>query len=321
VRVLWVALAAMGVAGLAVAQGTSCSGVSPWLIPDLSGRPSLSLNVTPEGLAAPGTLSVVARVQGYVVSATLSVRGALRWEDYGPVVLRSWGGSPTAAVHEARFGPLDPSANGMYTFSLTATVCYRLNGVVREETLTQETHTPVYIPWSTTDLPRLLWKEAETTNYIRGFLNDVAGGEPMFIEGLVTGLAEGVRALLRDYLVRGYLNQGNYPPSCWWLCYSVAPVQVRLYAVQGVEGLFQQGWASLGFFGGMRDSRSYELGTKGVAGVLVVRGYRHDYILLSRRGDFSDETQVIEMPKGGAEVFRKALALSALQSQAREVRP
>lgn len=313
-----IALATTGVMGLAMAQGPDCSSVSPSLVPSLSARPAMSVSVAPEGLAAPGTFSVQADARAYVMSATLSVRGALRWGDYGPVVLTSWTGSSTA---EAGFGPLSSSANGMYTFTLTATVCYRLNGVVRGETLTQETRVPVYIPWSTADLPWLLWKEAEATNYIKGVLNDVRGGQPMFIEGLVTGLAEGVRSILRDYLARGYLNQGNYPPSCSGLCYSIAPVQLRLYAVQGVGGLFQQGWASLGVYGGMKDSRSWELGTKGVAGVLIVRGYRHDYILLSGKGDFSDTVQVIEMPKGGAELFRKALSLSALQSQAREVRP
>jgi hypothetical protein len=71
----------------------------------------------------------------------------------------------------------------------------------------------------------------------------------------------------------------------------------------------------------MKDSRSYELGTRGVAGVLIVRGYRHDYILLSGQGDFGDTVQVVEMPKGGSELFRKALSLSTLQQQAREVRP
>jgi hypothetical protein len=54
----------------------------------------------------------------------------------------------------------------------------------------------------------------------------------------------------------------------------------------------------------------------------VVRGYRHDYILLSAAGDFSDpQVQVVELPKGGAELFRKALSLAALQQSAREVIP
>lgn len=306
--------------GLAEAQSVDCSSVSPSLIPDLASRPVATLSVSPEGLTGPGTLTVKASVPGYVLSASLGVRGDLRWSDYGPLTLTSWTGSSTA---EASVGPIASSANGIYTFTLSAQVCYRLAGVVMGETLTQEARVPVYIPWSTADLPWLLWKEAEATNYIKGLMNDVAGGQPMFIEGLVTGLADPVRAVLRDYLARGYLNQGNYPPSCSGLCYAVAPVQVRLYAVDGTRagGLFQQGWASLGFYGGMKDSRAFEVGGKGVAGVLLVRGYRHDYILLSGRGDFSDQVQVIEMPKGSSELFRKALSLSALQQGAREVIP
>jgi len=314
-----IALATTGVMGLAMAQGVDCSSVPPWLIPNLNARPTLFVGVTPGGLAAPGSFSVQAGAQGYVMSASLSVRGELRWGDYGPQVLASWSASPAGG---ATFGPLSSSANGIYTFTLTATVCYRLNGVLVGETLTQEAKGGVYIPWRTANLSWLLWREAEAANYIRGLANDVNAGQPMFIEGLVTGLAEGVRAVLRDYLLKGYLNRdGTYPPACSGICYAVAPVQMRLYAVQGVGGLFQQGWASLGVYGGQKDSRSYELGTKGVAGVLIVRGYRHDYILLSGRGDFSDEVQVIEMPKGGAELFRRALALSALQSNAREVQP
>ncbi|WP_233493145.1 hypothetical protein [Meiothermus sp. Pnk-1] len=304
--------------GLALAQGVDCSSVPPSLIPTLSARPTPSVSVSPGGLAAPGSFAVQADARAYVASATLSVRGEQRWGDYGPQVLASWGGSPTAT---ANFGPLAASANGTYTFTLSAQVCYRLNGAVVGEELSAQARVPVFIPWTTADLPWFLWKEAEAANYIKGLANDVTGGQPMFVEGLVTGLAEPVRAVLRDYLVKGYLNQGNFPPACAGWCYAIAPVQLRLYAVQGVGELFQQGWASLGLYGGQKDSRSYELGTKGVAGVLVVRGYRHDYILLSARGDFSDATQVIEMPKGASELFRKALSLSALQQNAREVRP
>jgi len=305
---------------LAMAQQEGCSSIPPWDLPNLSTRPVISLRVTPEGLAAPGSLSVQANVPVYTLRAGLSVRGALRWDDYGPVPLTSWTGfSPTSRT--VQFGPLSASANGIYTFTLTATLCYRLNGVLTGETQTQEVRVPVYIPWRTTDVAWLLWREAEATNYIRGAANDVNGGQPMAVEGLVTGLDGGMRGILRDYLVKGYVNQGNYPPACLGLCYSIAPVKLKLFAVQGVGGLFQQGWAMLGLYGGTRDSRSFELGTRGVAGVLIVRGYRHDYILLSARGDFGDEVQVVEMPKGGADLFRKALSLEALQAQAREVRP
>jgi len=302
--------------GLALAQ--NCSSVPAELIPTLSTRPAATLSVSPGALAASGRLTAQASVPAYVLSATLSVRGEQRWGDYGPEVLASWAVARTAA---ASFGPLNSSANGLYTFTLFAQVCYRLKGEVVGDTLTASATASVFIPWSTTNLPWLLWREAEAANYIRGFAGDVNAGQPMFIEGLVTGLAEPVRAILRDYLVKGYLNQGFYPPACSGWCYSIAPVGLRLYAVQGVGGLFQQGWASLGLFGGMKDSRSYELGTRGVAGVMIVRGYRHDYILLSGQGDFGGEVQVVEMPKGGSELFRKALSLSTLQQQAREVRP
>lgn len=303
--------------GLALAQ-VDCSSVPGFLIPTLSARPVATLSVSPGALAAPGSLTVQASVPAYVLSASLSVRGEQRWGDYGPQVLASWSGGGWAAS----FGPLNSSANGLYTFTFSAQVCYRLNGAVVGEATTASARASVFIPWSTTDLPWLLWREAEAANYIRGFAGDVNAGQPMFIEGLVTGLAEPVRAVLRDYLVKGYLNQdGSYPPACRGVCYAIAPVGLRLYAVQGVGGLFQQGWAILGLYGGMKDSRSYELGTRGVAGVLIVRGYRHDYILLSGQGDFGDTVQVVEMPKGGSELFRKALSLSTLQQQAREVRP
>lgn len=308
--------------GLAEAQSVDCSSVSPSLIPNLASRPVATLSVSPEGLVGPGTLRVKASVPGYVLSASLGVRGDLRWSDYGPLTLTSWTGSSTA---EASLGPIASSANGIYTFTLSAQVCYRLAGVVMGEGVSAQARAAVFIPWTVTgeQLPWFLWKEAEAANYIKGLMNDVAGGQPMLIEGLVTGLADPVRAILRDYLVKGYLNQDQrYPPACSGLCYAIAPVQMRLYAVQGVGGLFQQGWAGLGLYGGLRDSRSYELGTKGVAGVLIVRGYRHDYILLSGKGDFSDsQVQVVEMPKGSSELFRKALSLNALQQGAREVMP
>jgi hypothetical protein len=70
------------------------------------------------------------------------------------------------------------------------------------------------------------------------------------------------------------------------------------------------------------DSRSYKLEGEAIAGVLVVRGYRRDYILLSRKGDYSDEkVLVIELPKGGGEIFRKVLSLAILQTKATEIRP
>lgn len=298
-----------------------CAALPAALVPSLPKRPVARLSASPEGLGAPGTLTLRARVEGWALQASLSVRAERRWDERGGL-LDLWAGG--ALERTLAYGPLQAADNGMHTFTLRAQVCYRSGGAVAGEEITAQARVPVFIPWSTGDLPWLVWREAEAANYIKGVLNDVTGGQPMFIEGLVTGLADPVRAVLRDYLVKGYLNQGNYPPSCSGLCYAVAPVQARLYAVDGARagGLFQLGWAQLGLYGGHKDSRAFEVGGKGVAGVLLVRGYRHDYILLSGKGDFSDpQVQVVEMPKGGAEVLRQALALAALQSQAKEVRP
>jgi hypothetical protein len=311
-------------AGVARAQASPaelCAALPAALVPSLPGQPVANLSVSPEGLGAPGVLTLRVRVEGWVLQASLSVRAERRWDERGGL-LDLWAGGTLERT--LAYGPLQAADNGVYTFTLRAQVCYRLNGVVTGETLTQEARVPVFIPWATADLPRLLWREAEAANYVKGLANDVAGGQPMFIEGLVVGLADPVRAMLRDYLVKGYLNEGHYPPRCAGTCYAVAPVQLRLYAVDGARagGLFQQGWAQLGLYGGHKDSRAFEVGGKGVAGVLLVRGYRHDYILLSGKGDFSDpQVQVVEMPKGGAETLRQALALAALQSQAKEVRP
>lgn len=298
-----------------------CAALPAALLPNLPKRPLASLSVSPEGLGASGALTLRARVEGWALQASLSVRAERRWDERGGL-LDLWAGG--ALERTLAYGPLQAADNGMHTFTLRAQVCYRSGGAVAGEELTAQARVPVFIPWATADLPRLLWREAEAANYVKGLAGDVAGGEPMSVEGLVVGLAEGLRALLREHLVRGYLNEGHYPPSCSGLCYAVAPVRLRLYAVDGARagGLFQQGWAQLGLYGGVKDSRAFEVGGKGVAGVLLVRGWRHDYVLLSQRGDFSDaQVQVVEMPKGGAEALRQALALAALQAQAKEVRP
>lgn len=269
----------------------------------------LTLEVNPQGgVVSPGNLNVTVRSGAVVERLELSLRIEGRWDTYSQVW--AWQNTNAGSLSLS----VNASLNGQYIFSASSPNCAAV----------AQARVMVLIPWTVEggQLPWLLWREAEATNYIEMFGN-LRGGQPMFIEGLVTGLAEPVRAILRDYLVKGYLNRDQrYPPACTGLCYAIAPVQMRLYAVQGVGGLFQQGWAGLGLYGGLRDSRSYELGTKGVAGVLIVRGYRHDYILLSARGDFSDaEVTVVEMPKGGSELFRKALSLNALQQGAREVMP
>lgn len=272
----------------------------------------LSIEVNPQGgMVNPGSLEVTVRSGTVVERLELNLRIEGRWDTYSTTW--AW---PNASGGRVSY-PVNASLNGQYIFTASIPGNPACPPV--------QARAMVLIPWTVegSQLSWLLWKEAETTNYIETF-GGLRGGQPMFIEGLVTGLAEGVQAVLRDYLVRGYLNQGNYPPSCSGLCYSVAPVQSRLYAVQGaaVSGLYQQGLAVLGAFRGLKDSRSWEIGGRGVAGVMVVRGYRHDYILLSGAGDFSDaQVQVIEMPKGGAELFRKALSLAALQQNAREVIP
>ena len=270
----------------------------------------LTLEVNPQGgLVSPGSLTVSVRAGAVVERLELSLRIEGRWDTYSQVW--TWNDTNAGSLSLS----VNASLNGQYIFSASSPSCAAV----------AQARVMVLIPWTVegAQLPWLLWREAEATNYIEMFGN-LRGGQPMFIEGLVTGLAEPVRAVLRDYLVRGYLNRdGNFLPRCTGFCYSIAPVQSRLYAVQGqaVGGLFQQGWARLGFYGGQRDSRSYEIGGRGVAGVLVVRGYRHDYILMSAAGDFSDLVQVVELPKGGAELFRKALSLAALQQSAREVIP
>lgn len=280
------------------------------------------------GLAQACTLSLETNPQGGVSSATnvtVTVRSGATAPriTLGLKVEGRWGDSTQSWVFEnTSVGtvsiPVNSSMNGQYLFTASADVC--------GTPVAAQARLAVMIPWTVpnTQLPWLLWREAEATNYIKGLANDVTGGQKMFVEGLVTGLAEPVRALLRDYLVRGYLNQGNFPPACGGVCYAIAPIHLRLYAVQrpAVSGLFQQGWAQLGVYGGGKDSRNWEIGGKGVAGVLIVRGYRHDYILLSALGDFSDaEIAVVEMPKGSSELFRRALSLSALQQGAREVIP
>jgi hypothetical protein len=271
----------------------------------------LTLEVNPQGgVVSPGNLNVTVRAGAVVERLELSLRIEGRWDTYS----QAWAWQNTNAGSLSL--SVNASLNGQYIFSASSPNCAAV----------AQARVMVLIPWTVegTQLPWLLWREAEATNYIEMFGN-LRGGQPMFVEGLVTGLAEPLRAVLRDYLVRGYLNRdGNFLPRCTGICYSIAPVQSRLYAVQGqaVSGLFQQGWARLGFYGGQRDSRSYEIGGRGVSGVLVVRGYRHDYILLSAVGDFSDpQVQVVELPKGGAELFRKALSLAALQQSAREVTP
>jgi hypothetical protein len=333
-----------GLAGVAEADNDPpCSGVPSSQIPSLKNPPSLTLDVTPEvlgssiweGLSA--RFTVRASAEGYVKSAWLQVVNEMRWEDKSQT-LKYWSGSPSQTVY---YGPVGPDKNGTHRFRFLATVCYKLNGQVREETLFRELPVPMYLPWlitgalgnitfsqekETTHLRKFLWKEADTANFIE-WDGKLRGGSNMFIEGLGTGLAEPLRRFLADYLVEGFMNKFNrYPPGCYFLelgCYSVAPVHLRLYtAPNGVRGLFREGPVQLGAFGGQKDSRSFKLEGEAIAGVLVVRGYRRDYVLLSKKGDYSDEkVLVIEMPKGEAEIFRKVLSLAILQTKATEIRP
>lgn len=331
-----------GLVGVALAEET-CSGVPSSQIPSLQAPPSLTLDTTPEvlgtniweGLSA--RFTVKATAEGYVKSARLWVANEMRW-DNKTETLKYWTGSPSQTVY---YGPLGPDRNGTHRFRFLATVCYKLNGQVREETLFRELPVPMYLPWlitgalenisfrqeeETTHLRKFLWREAEATNFIE-LSGSLRGGSNMFIEGLGTGLAEPLRRFLADYLVGGFLNRGRYPPICYGGelgCYVVAPVHLRLYAApNGVRGLFREGLKTLGgIFVVQMDSRSYKLDGEAIAGVLVVRGYRHEYILLSKKGDYSDEkVLVIELPKGEAEIFRKVLSLAILQTKATEIRP
>jgi len=319
-----------------------CSGVPLSQIPDLKAPPNLTLDVTPEilgnniwdGFSA--RFTVRASAEGYVKSAWLWVASEMRWDDKTET-LKYWAGSPSQTV---RYGPIGPDRNGTHRFRFLATVCYKLNGRVQEQTLFKELPVPTYLPWlitgaleipwsqevETKHLRKFLWKEAEMANFIE-LDGSLRGGSNMFIEGLGTGLAEPLRRFLADPLVKGFANKGRYPPACYNLelgCYVVAPVHLRLYAApNGVGGLFQEGFRRIaGPFGGWMDSRSYQLEGEAIAGVLVVRGYRRDYVLLSKKGDYSDEkVLVIELPKGEAEIFRKVLSLAILQTKATEIRP
>ncbi len=334
-----------GLVGAVLAEGVDydppCSDVPPSQIPDLKAPPSLALDVSSEiqgsniweGFSA--RFIVRASAEGYVKSAWLWVESELRWSEKRET-LKYWTGSSSQTVY---YGPIGSDRNGTHRFRFLATVCYRLNGRVQEQTLFKELPVPMYLPWlitgalwvpwdlegETTHLRKFLWKEAEATNFIE-LSGALRGGSNMFIEGLGTGLAEPLRSFLANYLVNGFLNKGRYPPICYNLeigCYAVAPVHLRLYtAPNGVRGLFREGFSPLGLFGGQMDSRSYKLEGEAIAGVLVVRGYRRDYILLSRKGDYSDEkVLVIELPKGEGEIFRKVLSLAILQTKATEIRP
>ncbi len=337
-----------GLVGAVLAEGADydppCSDVPPSRIPDLKAPPSLTLDVSPEiqgsniweGFSA--RFTVRASAEGYVKSAWLWVESELRWSEKRET-LKYWAGSSSQTVH---YGPIGPDRNGTHRFRFLATVCYKLNGQVREQTLFRELPVPMYLPWlitgalevpwnlegETTHLRKFLWKEADMNNLIQveegGALR---GGDHMFIEGLGTGLAEPLRSFLADYLVNGFMNRGRYPPTCnnWEIgCSAFAPVHLRLYATpNGARGLFREGIGVIGrIFIVNRDSRSYKLEGEAIAGVLVVRGYRRDYILLSRKGDYSDEkVLVIELPKGEGEIFRKVLSLAILQTKATEIRP
>jgi hypothetical protein len=332
-----------GLVGVAEADNDPpCSGVPSSQIPSLKNPPSLTLDVSHEILGRDiwegfsARFTVRASAEGYVKSAWLWVVNEMRWEDKSQT-LKYWTGSPSQTVY---YGPVGPDKNGTHRFRFLATVCYKLNGQVREETLFRELPVPMYLPWlvtgalenitfreerETTHLRKFLWREAEATNFIE-LSGALRGGSNMLIEGLGTGLAEPLRRFLADPLVNGFLNKGRYPPACYHLeigCYSVAPVHLRLYtAPNGVRGLFREGHVPLGLFGGQRDSRSFKLEGEAIAGVLVVRGYRRDYVLLSKKGDYGDEkVLVIEMPKGEAEIFRKVLSLAILQTKATEIRP
>lgn len=271
-----------------------------------------------------GSFKVQVEVPAYVVYGALKVKGELRWEDYRPETLAGWT-RRNGLSEEVSFGPIGSSGNGIYTFTLRAKVCYKQDGKVKEEDLVQEAKAAVFIPWTIGDpesFAWFLWKEAETANYIEIFGN-LKGGQPMRVEGLATALPDEVKEILQKHLIKGYLNKGRYPPSCGGLefCYSVHPVQVRIYSAKGIEGFYQEGHVSLGNYGGQKDSRAFELGPKQTSGILIVQGYRHDYILLSERGDFEGEVQVVEMPKGSSELIRRALALSVLERQARLILP
>jgi len=349
VKKLLIPLVFAGLLGAVLAEGADyeppCSDVPSSQIPDLKTPPSLTLDVSPEirgtniweGFSA--RFTVRASAEGYVKSAWLWVESELRWSEKRET-LKYWTGSSSQTVY---YGPIGSDRNGTHRFRFLATVCYRSNGRVQEQTLFRELPVPMYLPWlitgalwvpwnlegETTHLRKFLWKEAEINNLIqleRG--GALRGGDPMFIEGLGTGLAEPLRSFLAKYFVEGFMNRfERYPPECYNLelgCYAIAPVRLRLYtAPNGVRGLFREGPHTLGkIFHVQMDSRSYKLEGEAIAGVLVVRGYRRDYILLSRRGDYSDEkVLVIELPKGEGEIFRKALSLAILQTKATEIRP
>lgn len=340
-----IALIFAGLTGVVLAEERDyeppCVNVPPSQIPNLNAPPNLTLDVSPKilgddiwnGFSA--RFTVKASAEGYVKSASLQVKREMRWDEE-TTTLANWTGTSSQTVY---YGPIGPEKNGTHRFHFWATVCYKLKGQVQEQTLFKELPVPVYLPWQitgalevpwgqeaeTTHLRKFLWKEAEMANYIN-LDNSLRGGSPMFIEGLGTGLAEPLRSFLADYLTKGLANKGRYPPICHGGelgCYVVAPVHLRLYAApNGVRGLFRQDFFSVGPFGGQQDSHSYKLEGEAIAGVLVVRGYRRDYILLSRKGDYSDErVLVIELPKEGAEIFRKILSLTILQTKATEIRP
>ena len=340
-----IALIFTGLIGAVLAGETDydppCSNIPPSQIPDLKSPPNLTLDVSPEILGSniwdgfSARFTVRASAEGYVESAWLWVVNEMRWDDESQT-LKYWTGSSSQTVY---YGPVGPEKNGTYRFRFLATVCYKLNGQVQEQTLFKELPVPMYLPWLITGalevpwnqeaearhLRKFLWKEAEATNFIE-LSGSLRGGNTMFIEGLGTGLAESLRSFLADYLTKGFANKGRYPPVCHGGeigCYVVAPVHLKLYtAPNGVRGLFREDFFSVGPFGGKQDSHSYKLEGEAIAGVLVVRGYRRDYILLSRRGDYSDEkVLVIELPKGEAELFRKVLSLAILQTKATEIRP
>jgi hypothetical protein len=272
---------------------------------------SLSIETNPQGgVVSNTTVTVTVRSTVRVPELRLTLRIEGRWQNFG----QSWAWQDTdTGVAEIR---VSSSLNGQYILTASADLC---NSV--------QTRFVVMIPWEIaySQLPWLLWEETERNNFIE-IGGGLRGGAPINIEGLVTGLAGPLAHVLRTYLARGYMNQGHFTPRCppFAFCYSVAPIQLRLYAVHGgpVGGLHQTGLAWLGNFVAPRDSRAWEIGGRGVGGVLVVRGWRHDYILLSERGDFGDPVvRVIEMPRGGSELIRRALSLAFLQQGAREVIP
>lgn len=292
----------------------------------LAGTCPVRLETSPHGgVAAPVNITVAVRAGGgglAVRRITLGVRIEGRWETTGQA-LGVWENAQTAT---ASF-PVNFSINGMHLFTASAECGPADQPDVISATGRAETRLLVMIPWqlASNQLPWFFWQEAEKTNFIE-LGNRLRGGQPMAIEGLVTGLAAHIRDALRNFLLNGYLNRGSFPPHCPPLsfCYSVAPVHLRLYAMDGsqVQGFFREGPARLGHFIGIQDGRAWDLGGRSVAGVMIVRGFRHEYILLSEHGDFSDEAvRIVEMPRGGGEMFRRALALIHLQHGAREVRP